>query len=276
MTHPSFCVLASGSSGNCSALCLPGGGVLMIDLGLSPRRTLAALDAAGIAHEPVLGVLVTHLDSDHFNPGWAGVEPLRRLGTPTLHLHRAHLGRARREGFLYSRAQPFDDGFSPAPGVRAEPFLGDHDQLGVCSFRIECDGGGTMGFATDLGRATDPLCDHLAGVDVLAIESNYCPKLQEASPRPAFLKRRIMGGRGHLSNHECAQAVRRIAPASHVVLIHLSRQCNTPELAKAPHADAPYTLTISRHDTPTPWIRLTPGGAAPKARSTTRQPMLWA
>ena len=93
-------------------------------------------------------------------------------------------------------------------------------------------------------------------VDVLAIESNYCPVMQENSDRPEFLKRRIMDGSGHLSNQQSAAAVRAIAPKKHVVLLHLSRQCNTPELAAMGHAGAPYELTVAHHEVPTGLVRV--------------------
>ena len=141
--------------------------------------------------------------------------------------------------------------------MRIDPILMSHDDLGVAAFRIETACAKTLGFATDLGRTTDTLTDHLAGVGVLAIESNYCPVLQADSDRPAFLKHRIMGGAGHLSNDECAKAVHAIAPATTVVLLHLSRQCNTPELAARAHAGIRWDLTISSQTEPTPWIPLT-------------------
>ncbi len=91
-------------------------------------------------------------------------------------------------------------------------------------------------------------------MDVLAIESNYCPRLQATSGRPWFLRQRITGGRGHLSNHECVAAVAAIDPGTHVVLLHLSRQCNNPKLAGAGHRARGYELTITSQRHPTPWI----------------------
>jgi phosphoribosyl 1,2-cyclic phosphodiesterase len=75
----------------------------------------------------------------------------------------------------------------------------------------------------------------MRGVDILAIESNYDRAMQLESARPAFLKDRIMGGKGHLSNDECIDAVRAISwprEPEHVVLLHLSRECNCPGLVR--------------------------------------------
>lgn len=249
LDRPRLCVLGSGSGGNCSVLFLPlpTPRLVLIDLGLSPRETGKRLAAVGVADLPIDAVVVTHLDTDHLSPAWIGKVPAR------LFLHRRHAGRAAREGFLTQPTDVFEREFAPTSGLCAHALLASHDELGVACFRFAFDCGATLGYATDVGTPTPEVVAHLAGVDVLAIESNYCPVMQEASDRPAFLKRRIMGGRGHLSNAQCAHAVRRIAPREHVVLLHLSRQCNTPELAAKLHAAAPYRLTVTRQHAPSPW-----------------------
>ncbi|CAG0954881.1 Putative metallo-hydrolase YycJ [Phycisphaerales bacterium] len=261
----SLCVLSSSSGGNCSALRLERRGerrLILIDAGLSPRRTRRLLRQIGEHETPVAAVLLTHLDSDHWHESW-----LRLLPEPTrVLLHSRHRGRAAREGLLHGRAELFSDEFELLEGVRISTVLMAHDEVGVAVFRIEPAGAGALGFATDVGRATSGLVEHLADVDVLAIESNYCPEMQVASDRPAFLKARIMGGAGHLSNQESAEAIRRIGPREHVVLLHLSRQCNTPETAARVHAGWAKPITIARPDAPTPWIPIRcPDGTTSRA-----------
>lgn len=254
-------VLASGSRGNCSVLVVPGGGPgqpsrhVLIDAGLSPSRTRALLADCGLRMGDIDDIVLTHLDRDHFHPGWSGARDCRA----TLRLHKRHVSRAQRFNLLLARNEPFEDGDTVTVGSRARfsSHLMAHDSEGVATLRWSVDGNpgpGELGFATDLGRIEHGFIEHLRGVDVLAIESNYCPRLQAASGRPAFLKRRIMGGAGHLSNEECAEAVRAIGPASRVVLLHLSQECNLPERAGAHHADASYELTISSQDEPTDWV----------------------
>ena len=139
--------------------------------------------------------------------------------------------------------------------MRVTPELLAHDDLGVAAFRCDLPcarhGGRSMGYATDLGRATPGLLSLLMGVDLLAIESNYCRDMQVASDRPEFLKNRIMDGSGHLSNDECLDAVHAISPRERVVLLHLSRQCNAPEIAARGHEDGRYELTVAPPDGPT-------------------------
>lgn len=258
-----LCVLASGSSGNCTLLRVWDGAgkpvrTSLIDAGLSPRRTQAMLLERGIALRDLDDIILTHLDTDHFHAGWRR----HRDCHATLRLHARHVSRAQRRHSLLRRNEPFNGRVELAGGVAFDPVMLSHDELGVAAFRFDFPCGGSLGFATDLGRATDELIEHVRGVGVLAIESNYCPVMQAESARPEFLKRRITGGAGHLSNEECARAVGKIGPAGEVVLLHLSRQCNTPGLASAPHAGGGYRLTLASQHEATGWIRVVPGTAS--------------
>jgi ribonuclease BN (tRNA processing enzyme) len=250
-------VLTSGSSGNCSVL-LRNRRFWLIDAGLSPRRLRVLLAAAGLTLDLLDGVLITHLDSDHWHQALGGVMPA--CVRFCIHAQHAEFGRGR--GLLPPTIEPFTERISMDPGMDAAVAVGRHDELGTSSFRIACRTGtatASLGFATDIGRADPHLIEHLRDVDVLAIESNYCPDLQHRSARPWFLKSRITGGAGHLSNQQCAAAVRAIRPRSHVVLLHLSRQCNSPELARLEHPPGQYRLTLASQHQSTAWIPITPG-----------------
>lgn len=238
VTGASLCVLASSSGGNCSALLVERGDereVVLIDAGLSPRRTRAFLAMRGWGGVRIAGIVLTHLDHDHWNPSW-----LNALDEKApVWVHRRHLGRAGRSGVTTRRTEVFEEQFEVGAGVEVKSSLLSHDSLGCAVFRFCVRGeerSGTLGYATDLGRATEKLVRLLKGVETLAIESNYCPVMQEASNRPEFLKRRITDGSGHLSNEQSAHAVAEIGPTRRVVLLHLSRECNRPEVAAAEHA----------------------------------------
>ena len=262
-----LCVLASGSSGNASVLMINSGGrrhVALIDLGLSPRRLRESLALVNLKISHIDSVLITHLDSDHCHPGWrtTSSRPSNLPETTPIHLAADHIAEAGVIGLHGGRGGKrliaFESSFTIAGSASVAVHFNPHDLEGTASFRIE-HSSQSMGFATDLGRATPGLVNLLRNVDVLAIESNYCPQMQLASNRPLFLKKRVMGGAGHLSNHEAHKAVGEIQPRQHVIFIHLSRQCNAPELVDDLHRSAPYRYTISSHDIPTPWISALPG-----------------
>jgi phosphoribosyl 1,2-cyclic phosphodiesterase len=255
-----LCVLSSSSGGNCSVLVLSCEGrrvLWLIDLGLSPRRTRVLLQQVGLADVPVGGVLLTHLDHDHMHQGWIGGLP----DSWRVMLHGRHERRGRAMGLLTQPVDVYDDEFTlgarigerSRTDVRVSPAVAAHDDLGSVAFRIATDVG-DVGFVTDVGRPTQQLIDHLWGVEVLAVESNYCPQMQTASLRPAFLKDRITSGRGHLSNQQSARMVKAISPASDVVLLHLSRECNTPALAQQHHAHAGLRVTVASPQEPTPLV----------------------
>ncbi|MBX3322785.1 MAG: MBL fold metallo-hydrolase [Phycisphaeraceae bacterium] len=277
-----LCVLASGSRGNCSVLVVPEGGtrrIILIDAGLSPRRTFALLRERHIDPWEVDAILFTHLDSDHAHLGWSKVSRLRA----PFYIHSSHRGRAERMGLCSRATEVFRESFTIGSGIRVDPELLAHDSLGVVAFRFditsdEPNRSARVGFATDVGRPTAELIDHLRDSDVLALESNYCPALQRASNRPAFLKQRIMGGSGHLSNDQCVEVVHRIAPRRSLVCLHLSQQCNRPDIVRSLHASAAYDLTIADQFRPTPWIDIQPRSTplAPIVKTARPQLALWA
>jgi len=255
-TETRFAVLASSSGGNCSVL-VQGSEqnhrLTLIDCGLSPRRTRVLLAEMGLDFDRIDDVVLTHLDRDHCYPSWARALPRHAR----FRLHERHRGRAKRSGLLHRTTEIFreEQPFEVGRGIRVTPELLSHDDLGVAAFRFDLPcakhSSRSLGYATDLGRPTPGLIGLLMGVDVLAIESNYCPAMQLASDRPEFLKSRIMDGSGHLSNAECLDTVRAIAPRERVVLLHLSRQCNSPEVASEGHAGSRYELTVADWDRPT-------------------------
>ncbi len=117
------------------------------------------------------------------------------------------------------------------------------------------------------------LTERFTGLDALAIESNYDPDLERSSPRPAFLKQRIMGGGGHLSNEESLNAVLAIDAQSqlaHVVPLHLSQECNDPRIVERLYARCAAhllgRLTISSQHRPTPLLAVPADAPAPVRR----------
>jgi phosphoribosyl 1,2-cyclic phosphodiesterase len=260
-----LCILASGSSGNASVLRSPAGSML-IDLGIGPRVTAQRLYGTGVTAADVRAVCLTHLDSDHFGRSWIPTLVRRQIAIYCHADRAADVVRAAGPDLaveIERLIRPFSDQpFEPLPGVSFAPVHLAHDREGSHGFVI--DGFGCrIGFATDLGHVPAQLFEHFRDLDVLAIESNYDPDMQANSPRPYFLKQRITGGKGHLSNAQALAAVRRIMDRGerlpdHVVLLHRSRQCNCPALLRGlfnrDRRIAP-RLTLAEQYERTPWLR---------------------
>lgn len=268
-----FTVLASGSAGNASLLEVDGFGVL-IDAGLGPRQLNERLAAVGACWRRVHAVLLTHTHTDHWND--RTLAHLRRQRIP-LHCHPGHhagLGAysptfpaLQADGLVHAYA--CDEEFALGPALRCRPFQVRHDNSVTCGFRFEATqdlfgDSYALGYAADLGCWEPALARRLADVDVLALEFNHDVKLQYGSGRSPRLIRRVLGDEGHLSNVQAGALVREVVRLSapgrlrHVVQLHLSRDCNRPELAAAAAAvalegcDPPVTVHTAQQDTPGP------------------------
>jgi phosphoribosyl 1,2-cyclic phosphodiesterase len=273
-----MCVLGSGSAGNATLLRVDGR-CMLIDAGLGPRSLARRLGHTGVGLDDINAIVLTHCDRDHFNPSWWRTLLDRQIAVycHTAHLyhwyaglaamHGPHAGqRLHRANLLYEFTdQPFGIRLGEGVTANVRPLRLAHDRSGTCGFIVH-NRSVRLGYATDLGQVPDWLIDALVGVDLLAIESNYDPAMQLKSARPAQLKRRIMGGKGHLSNIEALNAIvatfdRSDAPPQHVVLLHLSRQCNDPKIIRRLYSGLPEIerrLSISSQHAPTPWLRTAP------------------
>lgn len=266
-----LCVLGSGSGGNSAVVC-QGASALVIDLGLGPMTTARRLVAAGMNLQAIRAVCLTHLDQDHFRPTW--VATLLRSQIP-IYLHRWHIHdlASHAEGKRLQKAGLVhlidEEPFEPVDGYSVQAIRLPHDTKGTCGYRVVTSGG-ALGYATDLGYVPKQLIDAFTGVDLLAIESNYDEKMQVQSGRPAFLKRRIMGRAGHLSNDQSFIAVREIldrglaSSLQHIVLLHRSNQCNHPSIVRHVFEEDPRLLgriTLAEQREITPWICVDPNGS---------------
>ncbi len=142
-------------------------------------------------------------------------------------------------------ARSFDSApFLTPTGLRVEPLQLWHDAGPTFGFRIEAKTGRprsgrvvALGYLADTGKWSSPLAEALAEVDVLGVEFNHDVALQRGSGRSAALIARVLGDRGHLSNEQGAGFVAAVLARSrpgtlrHLVLLHLSQQCNHPGLA---------------------------------------------
>jgi phosphoribosyl 1,2-cyclic phosphodiesterase len=264
-----LCILASGSSGNCTAVRTPTG-LFLIDCGIGPRIAVARLAAARINPADISAVCLTHLDRDHFNPSWAATLLRHQIRIYCSANRVATLMQITGNQQLAPLIHPFDaKPFEPTASTNVSTFHLPHDADGSHAFVLE-HAKAKVGYATDLGSVPEKLIEHFAGVDLLAIESNYDPDMQRASSRPYFLQRRITGGHGHLSNAQSLTAVKAIFDRSqkhglriprHVVLLHRSRQCNCPKIVSELFSQdtriAPRLVLAEQHK-PTIWLRCTP------------------
>lgn len=221
-------VLASGSAGN-AALVRTGGTAFLVDAGLSAKQLSLRLQACGQDPAALSGILVTHEHSDHTS----ALKTL--LGKHDLPVYcNAATGRALQEGGLTHRNwRFFQNGTEFTLGeVTVRSFSVPHDAADPVGFRISA-GVGCFGVLTDLGYATRLVFEALKDVRALLIETNYDEQmLHRDTRRPWSVKQRILSRHGHLSNAAAGNVIVDLkASLEWVLLGHLSRDCNSPEVA---------------------------------------------
>lgn len=224
-----FTVLGSGSSGNCSYL-EAGGTRILIDAGLSGRQIRHRLATIGRAPEGLTGILITHEHSDH-TQGLLALAAKLEIPIYCNRLTKEAIDvqfRAMFDYRLFATGSTFDVG-----DVTVESFTVPHDAYDPVGFVVRTSGG-SVGVLTDLGHATKLIVERVRTTNVLFIEANHDVKmLQDDSRRPWSLKQRILSRHGHLSNVGAADVCEQIVSAElrHLILGHLSRDCNMPDLA---------------------------------------------
>lgn len=224
-----FTTLASGSGGN-AALVSCGDTHVLLDAGISARRLTAGLKSLSVEPEELSAILITHEHSDHM----AGLQVLTKKHRIPIHA----TGPTCRQlcykvAFLEDLVRVQEAGAGAQIGALwVESFPTPHDAAGSVGWSIAGDGG-RMVLCTDLGYVTGEVRRAVEGCSLLVCETNHDVDMLRSGPYPYYLKERILGDYGHLSNEAGAElaafAVETGAQA--VILTHLSQQNNTPAQA---------------------------------------------
>lgn len=222
-----ICSLNSGSNGNCYYIANDHEAVL-IDAGLSCRETEKRMKRKGLSFEKVKAVFVSHEHTDHIR-GLEGIAKKHKIPvyitSNTYRNSRLQIAENQVKSFL--AYQPVKIG---ALTVTAFPKF--HDAADPHSFII-CYSDKKIGVLTDIGVCCEHVIDNFQQCDAVFLEANYDEDMLQNGRYPYFLKNRIRGGQGHLSN---AQALKlfmdyRSPKLSYVLLAHLSKDNNCPDLA---------------------------------------------
>ena len=225
-----FCSLFSGSAGNVTYVGNSHAGVL-IDAGVSAKRIGIALGEAEIETESVKAVFITHEHTDHI----AGMRVFATRHSLPVYTTCGTLDALESSGHINGK---FSASVIPPEGVEAagmhiKPFATSHDCRESCGYIIETQDKRRAAVCTDLGHISEEVRETLLGCDFVMLESNHDLNMLQNGPYPYYLKRRIMGDSGHLSNACCADILPELIEngATRIVLAHLSRENNFPELA---------------------------------------------
>ena len=223
-----FCNLFSGSTGNCTYISTENTKIL-VDAGVSCARISKALAELDTNLDEIDAILITHEHSDHtkgletitkkFNvpvytaeKTWESMESLKIPETCKL---------------IFTPNTEFELG-----DFKIFPFSIPHDAADPCGFNLLSEDK-KITLATDIGHLTKEIVSHMENSDVLLIESNYDTETLKCGSYPYFLKERILGKYGHLSNENASKAISYLCKngVHNIILGHLSKENNFPELA---------------------------------------------
>ena len=236
----------SGSNGNCYYVGNHQEAVL-IDAGISCREIVKRMKRLGLQIEKVKAIIVSHEHSDHIR----GIETLtRKYGLPVFITAQTlrHSGLYIDKNLIrsFQANQPFMVG-----QLVIHPFPKQHDASDPFSFIIACNGV-QVGVFTDIGVPCENVIHHFKQCHAAFLEANYDEKMLEEGSYPYYLKQRIKGDHGHLSNMQALELFLRHRPPfmTHLLLSHLSQNNNCPSVVAElfnPHAGNTKVFVASRY-----------------------------
>ncbi|MBE5883260.1 MAG: MBL fold metallo-hydrolase [Lachnospiraceae bacterium] len=227
-----LCSIASGSSGNCIYVGSEATH-LLVDVGISGKRTESGLNSLGLTGNDLDGILITHEHADHIS----GLGVMARkygvpiYGTPgTIEAIRNTASIGKIDDSLFHEVR--EDVKLTIKDLTVNPMKISHDAAWPVAYRIGY-GNRRIGICTDLGVYNDYTVECLKGMDAVLIEANHDVNMLQVGPYPYYLKQRILGDRGHLSNENSGRLLSRILhdKLQTIILGHLSKENNLPELA---------------------------------------------
>ena len=227
-----LCSIASGSSGNCIYVGSEATH-LLVDVGISGKRTELGLNSLGLSARDLDGILITHEHADHING--LGVIA-RKYGIPiyatpgTIEAILTGGGVGKIDSSLFHEVK--EDVKLTIKDLTVNPMRISHDAAQPVAYRISY-GNKKVGICTDLGVYNDYTVECLKGMDAVLLEANHDVNMLQVGPYPYYLKQRILGDRGHLSNENSGRLLSRILHdgMQNIILGHLSKENNLPELA---------------------------------------------
>lgn len=236
--------LNSGSNGNCYYVGNQTEAVL-IDVGISCRETEKRMKKLGLSMGIVKAIFVSHEHGDHIK----GVSTLANKYNLPVYITE---NTAKRGPILIKHlSKTFLAGQSVQIGaLEVIPFAKKHDAADPHSFIVHYNGI-NVGVITDIGIACDQVIHYFKQCHAAFLESNYDELMLENGKYPEPLKNRIRGGLGHISNKQALELFMTHRPSfmSHLLLSHLSKENNSPELAASvfmPHAQGTDIIVASR------------------------------
>ena len=226
-----FCSLYSGSSGNCYYINIDGKRILL-DVGKSLKKIREALEGLDENIENIDAILITHEHSDHIQ----GLKMLCKKHDINIYMTdktkieiQCLVDTINEENIVTFKAgDKFDIGCANIKSVKIS-----HDAIDPVMYTFKDKNDNKISIFTDVGEITDTILENIKGSKLAVIEANYEENLLRLSRYPSYLKKRIMGKYGHLSNEEAGFLAKELVKngTKKILLGHLSKENNTDIIA---------------------------------------------
>jgi phosphoribosyl 1,2-cyclic phosphodiesterase len=222
--------LCSSSKGNCTYVGNRNSGIL-IDAGVGIRNFALFMKLAGIDPQAVKAIFITHEHSDHIK----GLKKLtQKLGVPVIGSTET-LKQLLIKDCVDKSTELYEIHKKTVQvcGLQVSCFNTSHDSVHSLGYTIFTPNNKKISICTDLGFVSGEVSDSLVGSDFVLLESNYDEAMLQNGIYPWFLKQRISGEKGHLSNDDCSNEIMRLVEngTKHFLLGHLSEENNRPDIA---------------------------------------------
>ncbi|MBQ4154558.1 MAG: MBL fold metallo-hydrolase [Clostridia bacterium] len=224
--------LFSGSTGNCTYISC-GSDSILVDLGVSCKQILLALENNLVDPKSLKGIFITHSHSDHIK----GLRVFLSKYNIPVFASKETLGTLLLEGVIDDQKNSYFDieKHMDIPfDMEVDFFRTSHDCAGSGGFVFTLKNGDRAAICTDLGVISDNIKEKLLGCRTVVLESNHDVGMLENGPYPYELKQRVLGDEGHLSNATCSSFLPSLVKSGtvNIILAHLSRENNTPDIAR--------------------------------------------
>lgn len=221
--------LVSSSKGNCTYIGDQDSGIL-VDAGVGIRNFAKHLKYIDVDVSAIRGIFITHEHSDHVSgltkivqrnniPVFASAQTLQELLIKQI--------------LTYDMPIYTMEDIVEIDGFVVQPIKTPHDSIDSQCYKITTHDNKSVAYFTDIGHITKSIHSSMLDSDLVLIESNYEENLLKMGGYPAFLKKRVAGKSGHLSNNDCADEIDKLfkSGVNKFILAHLSTDNNTPDLA---------------------------------------------
>ena len=226
----SFCSFSSGSSGNCY-LVKSETTAILVDAGISGKKIYEGLEMTATPKEQLAALLITHEHVDHTKSIRTLMKKEKNLkayaNAMTWDQINAQVCEEQKE--IFKTGETFSIG-----DITVKTFRVSHDAAEPVGYTFS-SGGKQISIVTDTGCMSEEIISEIKEADILILEANHDVDMLKVGRYPWFLKQRVLGEEGHLSNEAAGETILRLLSENdkerRVLLAHLSRENNFPEMA---------------------------------------------